>query len=366
MRYRVLIPLLILPVIALAGCGLEETKATKIVEPNDQKTAQRVESPQDELESTIAEKTQIDVDKIPVAKQETPEIAQQAPAIQEAAKQETPKQEFSKNEQVDVREVGPPDPPERNPVQEQVVVESPLRDIPLPTEEEPDPEPVYVETQTIDIPETWTRMKLAEDDTSEVWVDFKAKQVIVAGQICLDRGGLEMFVCPFGTKEHESVVAVNSRSFQIHGALLSIGVNPGKPVQWHPDYQAATGPVIQIDVMWKDENNDKIVVKKAQEMIRNFRTKKPLELDWVFGGSVLETDEESGQTFYYGDGGELVCLSNFSTATMDLPIESSQAAGELLYEANPETIPTPGTKVYVIFKPKVEEKVEKTPETNGE
>ena len=36
-------------------------------------------------------------------------------------------------------------------------------------------------------------------------------------------GPLEMFACPSGTKEHESVVAVLSKSREIHAALLAIG-----------------------------------------------------------------------------------------------------------------------------------------------
>lgn len=289
---------------------------------------------------------------VTAADQETQEPGHATPAKEKEPVQEQP------TPQADVREVGPPDPPQNSADRTEVTppVKSTLRDIPIPTEEEP--QEVYVEKQTIDIPKNWTRV--TEVGKTEVWIDLKAKHVMVAGRICVQEGGLEMFACPFFTKEHESVVAVNARSFEIHRSLLAIGVNPGKPVQWHPEYRPATGPVIEIDVMWKDEE-DKIVTRRAQEMVRNFKTDKPMQEKWVFGGSEQQVDEETGEVFYYGDGGELVCLSNFSTATMDLPVESPDANEDLLYAANPKMVPKPGTKVYVIFKPEIKKPTTEKP-----
>ena len=260
--------------------------------------------------------------------------------------------EQASDKPVDVREVGPPDPPKDDSLEKlqaaENPVDSPLKDIPVPVET---PEPEYVEKQTIDIPDNWKRITKVNE--TEIWLDSKSKQVMCAGVVCVQQGALEMFICPMGTKEHESVLAVNAKSYEIHTAFLALGFVPGKPVQWDPEYVPATGPFVDIDVMWKDPESDNIITKKGKEMVRNFTTKKALEQDWVFGGSVLETDPDSGRTYYYGDGGELVCVSNFSTATMDLPIESSQSNDALTYEAFSENIPEPGTKVYVVFKPRV-------------
>lgn len=249
----------------------------------------------------------------------------------------------------DVREPGPPNNGSEPETSDEQAFASPLKDIPPPAKEEP-AEP-YVEKQTIEIPKNWTRV--TREGQSEIWIDIQAKQVIVAGRTCLQQGGLEMFICPFFTKEHESVIAVNAKSFEVHTSLLAIGATPGSPVQWEPEYKPATGPVVKIDVMWKDNASGKIITRRGQEMVRDFKTKEPMDLDWIFGGSVLETDPETGQSYYYGDGGELVCLSNFATATMDIPIQSSDSNEDLLFEANPDAIPDLGTKVYVIFKPEI-------------
>ncbi len=226
--------------------------------------------------------------------------------------------------------------------------DSGLAGIPLPTEDENVDDGEYQEVHTIDFPKTWTRIH----ESQEIWIDLKNKSVIAGGVISLRRGGLEMFICPLRTKEHESVIAVNALSSEIHRALLVLGTNPGRPVQWHPEYRAAHGPRIQIEVLW--EENGKIIKRNGRDMVRDFKSKKPLQTDWVFGGSQIFTDPDDGTKIYYGDGGELACLSNFSTATMDLPIQSTNSNDDLLYEAFTENIPSPGTKVYVIFAPQAD------------
>ena len=213
----------------------------------------------------------------------------------------------------------------------------------FPDEDEPVDAP---EVQTIDIPESWTRV----GKDYEIWIDKDAKKVIVAGHVVLQAGPLEMFICPRRTKEHESVISVNASSKLVHASLIAIGASPGKPVEWEPRYKPASGPIIDITVSWKE--GDKVVSRRGQEMVRNFKTAKALEHDWVFGGSQIYETEETGQVFYYGDAGALACVSNFSTATMDLNIESSKADGNLLFEAFTENIPEVATKVYVEFKPR--------------
>ena len=200
--------------------------------------------------------------------------------------------------------------------------------------------------QTIEIPGSWNRL-----GKNEIWIDFRNKEVIVAGTICLARGPLEMFACPANTKEHESVVSVNALSSEVHAALIALGAEPGSPCQWDPEYKPATGPIVDIRLTWFDDEQNKTVEAPAPSMIRNSRTRKPMTHQWVFGGSQLWEDPDTGDKIYYGDAGEMVCLSNFSTATMDLTVESSQSNDGLLFEAFTENIPPIGTKVYMHLKP---------------
>ena len=80
---------------------------------------------------------------------------------------------------------------------------------------------------------------------------------MVGGKICFRQGLLEMFACPEGTKEHESIVAVKSKAFLVHTALLAVGAEVGKPVQYEPHY-VPQRVQIKIDVAWKNQQGQTV------------------------------------------------------------------------------------------------------------
>ena len=204
-------------------------------------------------------------------------------------------------------------------------------------------------------------IKLAKD--YDVWVDPQRKLVVVDGEVALREGGLEMFACPKGSKEHESIVAVRSNAQLVHAGLLAVGAIAGHPVQFAPEYAPATGTTIDILVLWQDDKGKHKV--RAQEWVKNAKTGEEMKHDWVFGGSAFWTDPATGEKFYHADGGDFICLSNFSTATLDLPVESSQANDALLFSAFTERIPPRGTKVRLVLIPRLEKKAQDAPQQDG-
>jgi hypothetical protein len=197
----------------------------------------------------------------------------------------------------------------------------------------------------------WTR--LARD--YEVWIDRQAKQVLVGGRICLREGLLEMFACPRGTKEHEAVVSVNTPAKFVHAGLVALGAKAGPPVQFQPTYKPAQGSEVAVTVLWKDVQG-KDHRTPAQQWVKHTKTGKALDYPWVFAGSGFWRDPQSGEQFYYADGGEFICVSNFSTAMLDLPVESSDANDTLLFCAFTERIPPLETRVYLLLEPKLKGK----------
>ncbi len=184
-----------------------------------------------------------------------------------------------------------------------------------------------------------------------VWVDAKRGLVMVDGHVSLREGYLEMFACITGTKEHESVVAVDSRAYVVHAALLAIGAEPGRPVQFRPKYTPASGTEIEIEVRWQDEHGRWKSVP-AQQWVLHGPTKKVMSQNWVFAGSGFWTDKATGEKHYQAESGDFICVSNFSTAMLDIPVESSQTNEELLFVANSEQIPPLGTPVRLVLKRK--------------
>ncbi len=197
----------------------------------------------------------------------------------------------------------------------------------------------------------------------QCWVDFKRRLVIVNGKICQRRGLLEMFACPLDTKDHESIVCVYSRAYVIHTALLAVGAVAGAPVKYVPEYEPAHGTEVEVFILWKDDKKQEQKTR-AQDWIRNAQTKEPMKHSWVFAGSGFWKDDD-GNEHYMAEGGELVCVSNFSTAMLDLPVKSSQSNSELLFEPFTEQIPPRGTEVRLVLHPKQAQPGKVTP-TSGE
>jgi hypothetical protein len=190
----------------------------------------------------------------------------------------------------------------------------------------------------------------------DVWIDPKEKSVLIDGQISLREGMLEMFACTRNTKEHESIVSANTKAFLVHAALLRLGAEPGRPVQWQPEYKPPSGTEIEIHIWWLDEHG-KEHTARAQEWVKDMRTDKPMSQPWVFAGSRFWKDEETGQQYYQAEGGDFICVSNFGTAMLDIPIESSQSNLELAFAAFTERIPPLGAPVRLILKPKLKKQV---------
>lgn len=191
------------------------------------------------------------------------------------------------------------------------------------------------------------------DPESEVWIDPRTHQVVIGGEVVLREGPLELFACLKGTKEHESIVAVRTKAYVVHAALLAVGAESGQPAIFTPKYRPASGTTIDVEIEWQDSAG-KTRRARAQDMVRLSKTKGPMTQEWVFGGSGFYEDPVEKVRYYQAESGDLICVSNFPSATLDLPIESSQANEALLFEANTDKIPPVGTPVKVVLTPKLE------------
>lgn len=209
-------------------------------------------------------------------------------------------------------------------------------------------------SQDTDKPQPTTGPARAKPDlrrlspADEVWLDTKNKRVIVSGEIVLREGPLELFACLKGTKEHEAIVACATKAHVVHAGLLLLGLEPGHPVAFRPEYQAAEGPKIEVTVHWKENGVAKQA--RAQDWIRDIKTQKAIDQPWVFGGSGFWEDPSTKEQHYMAEDGDFICVSNFPSAMLDLPIESSQSNEALAYECFTDRIPPKGTKVTLTLR----------------
>ncbi|MCR4413662.1 MAG: YdjY domain-containing protein [Thermoguttaceae bacterium] len=182
-----------------------------------------------------------------------------------------------------------------------------------------------------------------------VWVDPKQKAVVFQGETCRASYGLEFFVTMPG-REYEAVIVSNVRPSLVHAGLMAVGAQPGSPVKFLPKIEPASGTEIEIEVRWKDPQG-KIQKARAQDWIRDIKTQKALDLNWVFAGSKFSDDD--GKRVYQADFGDFISVANVPIATLDLPIRSMSDLDSRQFECFPGRVPPQGTPVTLILKPKL-------------
>ena len=183
-----------------------------------------------------------------------------------------------------------------------------------------------------------------------VWVDRQQHRVIVDGYIALQEGQLEMLACPVFTKEHEAVVALFCRAATVHAGLLAAGAEVGQPVRWEPTYAPPSGSEIQVLALWTDPEGKRQKID-ARKWVRQLNgTQRHLEPNWVFAGSSFWEDPDTGRKHYQAESGDLICVSNFSTATLDVPLKSTDANAGLMFVADTSRIPPRGTPIRLVLQ----------------
>jgi hypothetical protein len=256
---------------------------------------------------------------------------------------------------------------------------------------------------------------VALNKNATVLLDKRGNRVLLKTHVALREGALEMLCCPKGTKEHESILSLDAKAYVIHTALLALDAKPGKPVHVDAEYHPPTGQKIDIFLNWTDDNGmahrvpARSWVRQAKRvrMIRMeqlpaglklpknselkydnklkeltwygpmtaeqkadflalsndksfraaidtfFEQSQPRELDadWVFAGSGIYKDEDTGKEYYLAEDGDLICVANFASATIDVAVNSSAETNDLNFEAFTERIPPRETPVTVELIP---------------
>jgi len=187
-------------------------------------------------------------------------------------------------------------------------------------------------------------------------VDTKAREVRLEGEVCLQRGALELLACSPGTREHESVVVVKAKPSHIVFALALLGLEPGRPgyVTEAGAFSPPGGQVVDITARFtaaKPDGKSEVVEVPAWKLLKPVGAEAALEraIQWVYVGRPSEAALRAADR-----EGTVICLSNFTEAVLDVPFESTSVNAELLYEANPAVVPPPKTPVELILRPTAE------------
>ncbi|HEV3164267.1 MAG TPA: YdjY domain-containing protein [Isosphaeraceae bacterium] len=178
-----------------------------------------------------------------------------------------------------------------------------------------------------------------------LWFDPspKGRRVVIRARVALTEGALEHLLCLKNTKEHEAILATPAPPVMIKACLILTGAKEGHPVRYKPQFQPPAGDPIAIDLEW--EADGKTQHARARDWVKDERTGKPLDKDWVFAGSEEYTDPVTKQTIFAANDGDLITVSNFPSALLDLPFASTSDDADRTFVANTKAIPPKGTFV---------------------
>ncbi len=196
--------------------------------------------------------------------------------------------------------------------------------------------------------------------------------VDVAAEVCLDDGLLELIACTKGTKEHESIIAIEAEPVHVHAALLLIGARHGNPAMRKPINEEQTrwmhvpprGDPIEVLLVVKDADG-KDVERPISDFIRRSQgdpymsSHNPQDSQtaaedaeaekfpskFVFAGSHLIENENGDRQYLASQSGHIITISTFGDEMICLPDFQSHANGELIWEIDPTHLPKLGTKI---------------------
>ena len=213
--------------------------------------------------------------------------------------------------------------------------------------------PDDLEKPLVDRPEALVSL----DDKEFVWVDKANRHVVLHGTVCAADTPLEFFAT-YANRAYEAVLTINVKPSTVHAGLLAVGAEPGHPAEFKPpvppktdfEFIPPSGTEVAVEVRWRDKDG-RVFSAPAQYWVRNVKTKKELDTNWVFAGSQFVTDETTGKKYYQADSGELICLLSLPNAMLDLPRRGYGALEARSFEVFREHLPPDGTPVTVLLKP---------------
>jgi len=133
---------------------------------------------------------------------------------------------------------------------------------------------------------------VALNQQKTVLLDLEGKRLLLRTKVCLQEGVLEMLCCKKQTKEHESILSIDTQAKAIHAGLLAIGAKVGSPVKFTPKFQPPQGQKLNLYLQWKDQQG-KLHREPAQDWVRTATSRYfTAKLDALPAGVVIDKKSE--------------------------------------------------------------------------
>jgi hypothetical protein len=164
---------------------------------------------------------------------------------------------------------------------------------------------------------------------------------------------IEVIACwphPKGQKAHETVVTIDAKPSEIHKALESLGLKPGKPVMGESK-DPPQGPEVKLflEVPGVSGKAKRIPIEKT---LVDPKTNLPLpkSVRWRFTGSVLTTPPNKSEKVYGADlSGTLIAIFPVTDQTVFQTNLTMKEEKFLKLETNTSVLPKEGTDVKLVI-----------------
>jgi hypothetical protein len=191
--------------------------------------------------------------------------------------------------------------------------------------------------------------------------------------VCLRQGALELIACTKGTKEHESIIAVEAKPIHIHTALLLLGVQAGNPAMRKPLDEKGTrwidvpprGGAVDVFLVVKDKDGKTVerpigdFIKRSdhggQGMPADNRGDKDAERfpthTFLFAGSILHGDGDEPPRYLCDTSGHVISIATFGDEVLCLPEVHSAENNALMWRVDSTHLPALQTKIILRLRP---------------
>jgi hypothetical protein len=210
------------------------------------------------------------------------------------------------------------------------------------------------------LPFSWAS---ADDKPTGITIDRDRKAVIIEGKVAPRKINDPKFMdkiypieviaswpYPKGQKSHETVLTFDVKPSEVHKALESLGLKPGKPV-YGDTTDKASGPELILSVEVPGESGTKRV--PIEKVLVDPTSGKPMpKVKWHFTGSVQSKPDPAKEETVYGADitGTLIAIFPVTNQTV---IQTSLTMKEEKYlklETNTKVLPKDGTAIKLILE----------------
>lgn len=207
----------------------------------------------------------------------------------------------------------------------------------------------YLKTDDMDLGKDRTSPKIMKLPGGQVIIapmviDPEKREITMPGEIATWERNIEVLIASPRGRAYESLLVAPVRPFYFQIALLTLGLNPGKPVDAIGSGKPAVGDPMEVYVDYLDPKTNKKKRVRAEELLFDEQIKKPMRPHtWAFTGSRIVEGRYMGDVL-----GDLIVTMHHPDSVVDNAM--ANGTNDYIYNVNEKVCPKPGTKVTITIR----------------